>query len=81
MKKAIQYTVAIPTMYWKFALRDKMLFKRYLQTYIKKNHPDLKVSEIVKGKVICTRRDLDEERKATYTPAKRRPGEGRAQSK
>jgi hypothetical protein len=80
MKNAILYTVSIPTMYWSFARKDKLLFKRYLHAYIRRNHPDLKVSEIVKGKVICIRRGTDEEREATYTPTKKRPGEGRVKS-
>jgi hypothetical protein len=79
MKNVIQYTVSIPTMFWS-ARKNKLLFKRYLHAYIRRNHPDLKVTEIVKGEVICIRRGTDEERKATYTPTKKRPGEGRVKS-
>lgn len=80
MKTTTNYVISIPALYWKFATQDKLLFKRYLHAYIKRNHPDLKVSEIVKGKILCTRRDKDEERQAPYTPTKKRPGEGRTQS-
>lgn len=78
MKNAIEYTVRIPTMYWSFARKDKLLFKRYLHAYIRRNYSDLQVTKIVGGKIICIRRNSDEERKATYTPTKRRPGESRA---
>jgi hypothetical protein len=80
MKNTIQYKISVPMMYWTFAKKDKLLFKRYLHAYIRRNHPDLKVTEIVKGKIICTRRGTDEEWEATYTPTKRRPGESRTKS-
>jgi hypothetical protein len=80
MKNTNQYTLRIPTMYWSFARKDKLLFKRYLHAYIRRNHPDLQVTEIVEGKIICIRRNPDEERKAPYTPTKRRPGESRTKS-
>jgi hypothetical protein len=80
MKTATQYVISIPTLYWKYATQNKLLFKRYLHAYIKRNHPDLKVSEVVKGKILCIRRDKDEERQASYTPTKKRPGEGRTKS-
>jgi hypothetical protein len=76
LKNPTQYKISIPTLYWKYVTQDKLLFKRYLHAYIKRNHPDLKVSEIVKGKILCIRRDKDEERKASYTPKKKRLGEG-----
>jgi hypothetical protein len=80
MKNATQYAISIPTLYWKYAIQDKLLFKRFLHAYIKRNHPELKVSEIAKGKILCIRRDMDEERQASYTPTKKRPREGRAKS-
>jgi hypothetical protein len=80
MKQPIKYPVTVPIYIQKMLKKDKLLFKRYLHAYIKKNHPDLIVLEVAGGKIFCIRRDEDEERKATYTPPKRRPGESRTKS-
>jgi hypothetical protein len=80
MKQPIKYPLTIPCFIWKLAKRDKLLFKRYLHAYLKRNHPELKIVEINNSQIKCIRREEDEEREATYTPPKRRPGESRIKS-
>jgi hypothetical protein len=80
MRQSILYPVTIPVYIWKTAAIDKLLFKRYLHAYLKKNHPEFKLAEIHKGQIKCIRSEGDEARKETYTTTKRRPGESRSKS-